>query len=202
VDVGEGPQAVSVDGSTRTTVDGVKVDVSPATPGLLLRTASGQPLLALPGQSTPASAIGLIFPGFGSEEVVLLPRQQTGLRIVRRHLGEEGDAFMVEIYRGAAAEPDQRLAITGGEPQTVAIDEDQSLELLPVAGVSVRLQRTPGAWLIWPALLLSLAGIYGFWKRPGFLLVQIAPWFEDKQVIVAQSDLASEIEKIEKKDSI
>ena len=202
VDVGEGPQAVSVDGSTRTTVDGVKVDVSPATPGLLLRTASGQPLLALPGQSTPASAIGLIFPGFGSEEVVLLPRQQTGLRIVRRHLGEEGDAFMVEIYRGAAAEPDQRLAITGGEPQTVAIDEDQSLELLPVAGVSVRLQRTPGAWLTWPALILALAGIYGFWKRPGFLLVQIAPWFEDKQVIVAQSDLASEIEKIEKKDSI
>jgi hypothetical protein len=202
VDVGEGPQEVTVDGSTRATVDGVRVDVSSAAPGLLLRTASGQPLLALPGQSTPASAIGLIFPGFGSEEVVLLPRQQTGLRIVRRHLGEEGDAFMVEIYRGAAAEPDQRLAITGGEPQTVAIDEEQSLELLPVSGVSVHLQRTPGAWLIWPALLLSLAGIYGFWKRPGFLLVQIAPWFEDKQVIVAQSDLASEIEKIEKKDSI
>ncbi len=198
VDVGQGPQEVTVDGPTQATVDGVTVDVSPATPGLLLRTASGQPLLALPGQSTPASAIGLIFPGFGSEEVVLLPRQQAGLRIVRRNEGETGGAFMVEIYRGAAAEPDQRLTITGDEPQTVAIDEEQSLELLPVAGVSVRLQHAPGAWLIWPALVLALAGVYGFWKRPGFLLVQVAPWTEDKQVVVAQSDLASEIGKIER----
>lgn len=199
VDVGQGPQEVAVDGPTRTTVDGVTVDVSPTTPGLLLRTASGQPLLALPGQSTPASAIGLIFPGFGSEEVVLLPRQQAGLRIVRRNLGKEGEAFMVEIYRGAAAEPDQRFAITGDQPQTVAIDEEQSLELLPAPGVSVRLQHTPGSWLVWPALILALAGIYGFWKRPGFLLVQIAPWVEDRQVIVAQSDLASEIGEIERR---
>jgi len=206
ISVGDHEQRLDVSDGGRMTVNGVVVTAFPTAPGLLLRTSGDQPLLTLPGQSTPATSIGLIFPTVGSEEVVLLKNESTGLRIVRigsqdsdTGVGEpaDGDKFMVEIFRSTTAEPDQRIEINGRTPRVITLDEGQTVDLLPVDGVSAQLRHTPGSWLVWPALALILAGIYGFWKKPAFVLVQIAPWTQEKAVIVAQSDLASELTKIE-----
>ena len=42
------------------------------------------------------------------------------------------------------------------------------------------------------ALILTAAGLVGYLQRPGFVLLQVGPWPEQRTVMTVQSDLPSE----------
>lgn len=76
-------------------VGGATVQVQEATPALLLRVET--PLLAHSRTPESRTAVGLVFPQMGSEQIVLLPDSGTGVRVVE--LGAtEGDTYLVEVY--------------------------------------------------------------------------------------------------------
>ncbi len=167
-------------------VGGVLVAAQPATPAMLIRTRGDQPMLTQPGQSTPADSIGLIFPAAGSEEALLLPRQGAGLRIVRA--ASDQDAFVVELYRGDATEPAALIPVADNQPATLLLSDGEIVDLLPLRAVDVTVRSLPGLPLLVVGIILSIAGLVGYWRRPGFALIQVAPWSDSKRVLVAQSD--------------
>ncbi len=177
-----------------TTVGGAQISVGAGSPALMVRTASGAPLVR-PGDAIPAPAIGLLFPAGGSEESVILPEQGLGLRIVR--LADSADAFLVEVYDTQSAMPGQTLQVRGAGPSLVQLTQTgEQIEFIPASGVAVAARFAPGLWLAWLGLPLAAAGLAGFARRPGFSLVQVARWSPRQAVVVAQSDLRAEMEQM------
>lgn len=178
--------------AARGSINGINVWVRPVLPGLYVTTVAGEPVLARAGQTETSAGLGLTFPAPGSEESIILPDEAVGLRIVR--LGEEtastaGGGFLLEVYQGESSQPARRMTI-GAEPveRVVLAEEGLELEFVQFPGLVVDFRHTPGLWLLWPALALVLAGALSFWRRPGFLLVQVAPWPVQRSVVIAQSD--------------
>jgi hypothetical protein len=174
---------------------GLLVSAEPAVPAMLVRTRGEQPALTQPGQSTLADSIGLNFPSAGSEQALLLPRQGAGLRILRG--GEGEDAFVVELYRTNEAELDEPLRVLDDQPGILLLDDDEIIDLLPLRAVDVTVRRLAGLPLLLAGVLLSLIGLVGYWLRPGYVLLQKAPWSEASHVLIAQSDRQATIAAIE-----
>jgi hypothetical protein len=195
--VGATEGSTVVTGPMEMSLDGVDIRAQPGTPALLITTADGEPDLTRVGQSDASSSLGLTFPSPGSEESVVLPKQAIGLRIVR--MADQMDtstdhAFMLEIYQGDSPQPTQRVTIDGNRVETVPIDEQGlALQVMALPGLEVSARYLPGAWLLWIAAALVVVGAIGFWFRPAFVLAQIAPWPAERAVVVAQSDVRSEI---------
>jgi hypothetical protein len=163
--------------------------------GLLVRTVTQEPLLALPGQTEPTAGAGLILPSPGSEESVLLPTLEGGLRVVRPPDGS--DSFLVEVYRGLNLEPEQRIGITGiGQYEIGAAEQSLLLEFIPLPGLRVTVRHMPGFRLIWPAAILVIIGAAGYVRPPAFTLVQIAPWPAERAVVIVQTTLRSDLERL------
>ncbi|MGL4651480.1 MAG: hypothetical protein ACRC1H_18890, partial [Caldilineaceae bacterium] len=126
-----------------------------------------------------AAEVGVVLPQPGSEQFVLLPAQNAGLRLVR--LPGDEPRFLAELYGPNAEQPLSRTTITGIQstllmPLSDGSDAQLALELTRTTGVDVQIRRTPGLWLLVPGLLLALAGLLPLWKRPAFLLAEVMPW--------------------------
>jgi len=195
IDAGAAQARLPLTAGAWANVGGAIAAAEPATTAMLVRTRGSQPLLTQPGQSTPSTAIGLLFPSAGSEQALLLPRQGAGLRIVRA--GDGRDEFMVEFYPRNSTSPDPILRVRDDEPQFLALEDGQIVDLLPVPSVRVTVRRVPGLWLLLPALLLTLLGLVGYWRRPGFALLQDAPWSPSKRVVIVQSDRRATIAAVD-----
>ncbi|MDI9549668.1 MAG: hypothetical protein QM346_18905 [Chloroflexota bacterium] len=163
--------------------------------GLLVRTITQEPLLALPGQTDPTVDAGLILPSPGSEESILLPSLEGGLRVVRPPDGS--DSFLVEVYRGLNLEPEQRIEITGPAQHEIgAAEQKLQLEFIPMPGLRVNVRHMPGFGLIWPAAILLIIGAAGYVLPPAFTLVQIAPWPAARAVVIVQTTLLTDLDRL------
>lgn len=181
-------------GATLTLGD-MRAHVTAAAPSLLVATKGDPALLTRPGALEPESSIGLVFPGEGREESVLLPTFSTGLRIVRMSAPEQG--YLVEIYRSADIRPLRRLYVTEAISETLSLDGAPiTLEFTPLDGLVVDLQRLPSPWLLWLAAALLGAGLLGYWRQPAFLVVQVAPWPENRSVVILQTDRRRQLDTI------
>ena len=133
-----------------------------------------------PGDATPASEIGLIFPSEGSEESIILPKQEAGLRIVRVAGETQGEpSFQVELYTVDDEAPVQRVEVNGLEPQRIRLQVDGAeLLFVPAMGVRATARSSPLPWLPWVALVLTTLGLAGFIRNAGFLVLQCGVWAE------------------------
>lgn len=183
----------------------VIVNVRPGAPALLVRTLNEAPLLARPGQSFGVNEVGLGFLHPGGEQALVMPRYGVGMRIVRQDRGTTGVEFLVEVFQGEDETPTQRFTIA--ESQVVAIETTEGpvpLAFAPIAMFQVYAHTAPHLWLLLPALLLMLAGAYGFRRSAAFALVQAGPWPVERSVVVLQSNrpalLAALRERLNQKD--
>jgi hypothetical protein len=196
VEMNEQVTTVPFGGPLRANIDGANVDLEPGPPGLVVQTADGTTLLARPGQTTTSAQIGLGFPRAGSEETLLLPQQGIGLRIVRTGPGisgaDERATFLVEVYRGNSEAPVRRFTVDRSRAEIVGGDAPEEngvvLAFVPLATLDARVGRAPEAWLFWLALALTLIGLLGYRRQPGFALVQVGPWPDQRAVVNVQTD--------------
>lgn len=168
-------------------------------PALLLQTEDETALLSQPGQTQALPQIGLIFPSVGSEEFVVVD-QTLVLRVVRL-LGSSTQpditAFWVEVYQVDADEPVLRVEVVGRSREVFTINGQRyTLNFVHLPSVALAVRYQPGVWLLGLALLLVLIGGVGYWQRPAFVLVQVAPWPVDRSVLVVQSDVVLEIQAL------
>lgn len=188
--IGKRSQQLSATTKGHMQINQVEIETMPGAPGLLISTANGQPLLRRPGQRNTVAAVGLTFPNPGSEESLILT-ETVVLRIVRK---AEANAFAVEVYQGKDQQPGQRLDINQTATHPVPLNGRQvNLHFALLPSLNVEASYLPGIWLGWVALALILLGAVGFWFRPAFLLAQIAPWPEQRSVLVVQGDRADEV---------
>lgn len=180
-------------------IAGVEVAARAVAPALEVRTVDESAALARPGQAATASALGLGFPADGSEETVLLPGIGAGLRIVRDGRSTptvDDDMFLVEVYSGASEQPQRRFEVTASQIETIRVrgpgDPALTLAFVPLPALAVSARAAPGQWLLILALILAAVGLAGYRQQPGFVLVQLGPWPEQRTVLTMQSDLPGE----------
>lgn len=169
----------------RASVAGKRVTISEDAPALWLST--NQPLLQQPGQIETRTQIGLAFSQPGSEQVVVLPGEGVGLRVIRTDAPDSG--FLVELSSADAPRPLQRREITQTETLTIPLSSGEAALLMqPARALSVDVRRSPWQWLALPALLLALAGAAGYLVRPRFALVETEPWPIGRTAVTVQSN--------------
>jgi hypothetical protein len=181
-------------------LDGATVNARPGAPALLVHTLDNTALLARPGQTTPAASITLGFPNPGSEQVLVLPEHAIGMRMIRQDDGAPSardDAFVVEVFQGDGEEATQRFVVNGSQVKPIETANGAiPIGFVPLAMFQVHAYTTPGIWLIAPAALLVLAGIFGFRRKPAFLLVQAGPWPVERSVVILQGDQPAAVDEL------
>jgi hypothetical protein len=197
--LGDASTQVTVAPPMAAQIAGVDVTARAVAPALEVRTLNDSAELARPGQAATVSALGLGFPTDGSEETVLLPRIGAGLRIVRDGQNTpavDDDTFLVEVYGGDSEQPLRRFAVTASQVETIRVrgpgDPTLPLAFVPLPALAVTAHAAPGQWLLGVALLLAAVGLFGYRRQPGFVLVQLGSWPEQRTVITMQSDLPGE----------
>jgi len=202
VRVGSASQRLSTATNARLQVGQVEVQTWSGPPGLWINAGGEQVLAERPNQPTiTTAAVGLIFPNPGSEESVVLPAQGVALRIVRTAVMDGQNAntgtFMVEVYYSEQDQPSQRIQVSKAQTATLTLaDHTINLSFVPLPTLLVQVRYSPWAWLLWPALLLIILGAVSYWFRPAFILVQLAPWPEQRSVLIVQSDVKHEAETL------
>lgn len=198
--LGDANTPVTVASRIETRLDGVDVVARAVAPALEVRTLDDSADLARPGQAATVSALGLGFPTDGSEETVLLPKIGAGLRIVRDGQNTpavDDDSFLVEVYSGASEQPLRRFTISASQIETIRVrgpgDPALTLAFVPLPALAVEASTTPGQWLLAVAFVLAVVGVFGYRRQPGFVLVQLGPWPEQRTVMTMQSDLPDEL---------
>ncbi len=178
-------------------------------PAMLLRSTDDT-TFSRPGQSQYTTDLGLIFPSLGSEDAVVFGNS-VGLRIVRVSALTEAqsespltlasapqESFLVEVYQGDEVQPVQTIQVSGQTRAVIQVGgQPRTILLIPLPSMVAVVRYQPGIWLLWLALALILVGIIGFAYRPAFVLVQIAPWPMARAVVVAQSDVAAELDHLQ-----
>ena len=197
--IGASDESMPVTANTKMQMGQIEVNTAPGPLGLFIGTDTA--LLERPGQPGPTEAVGLAFPNPGSEELVILPKQGAALRIVRMVVDDDqsfnADVFLVEVYQSNQSQPGQRIQVRAEQNETIQIgDRTFDLRFVPLPSLLVAVRYLPGAWLLWPALLLMLIGALGYWRRPAFLVAQVASWPEQRSVLVVQSDVKDEADML------
>ena len=188
VQIGENEQLFPIEESLRTTINQVEIRAAIGPPALRISLPDGQARLALPGQSTASSSVGLVFPSVGNEKFVLLPTQAMGLRIVRGQ-DEDGTYFLFEVLDQSDAEPIQREEITEGNSQIIELAMGNTvLQIDSLPGLAVSARYLPDIWLFIPAFLLVLIGAVGYWRRPGFVFAQLFPRGAEQSLSLYQAN--------------
>jgi hypothetical protein len=108
----------------------------------------------------------------------------------------DDDTFLVEVYGGDSEQPLRRFAVTASQVETIRVrgpgDPTLPLAFVPLPALAVTAHAAPGQWLLGVALLLAAVGLFGYRRQPGFVLVQLGSWPEQRTVITMQSDLPGE----------
>jgi len=196
VQIGNNEQIFPIEESLRTTINQIEIRAETGPPALRVSLPDGQEKLALPGQSTASSSVGLVFPSVGNEKVVLLPTQAMGLRIVRGQ-NEEQPYFLLEVLDQSSAEPIQREEVIEGNSQTIKIEKgNMILQIDSLPGLAVSARYLPDTWLFIPALLLVLLGALGYWRRPGFIFAQLFSQDDNQTIFLCQGNSASTLATI------
>jgi len=225
--IGDAVERLSVAAKSFMRIDAVGVWAETDQPALLVSSIGETPLLARSGQFSPSARIGLLFPTSGSEESVILPRQRIGLRIVRmpdpnlpadekgnyqntvalpNFLEDDIPAFMVEVFREPVssagnvsnAQALERYYIGNRLPTTLPVDGlDVLIRLDPMPSLRVEAYYRPNLWLTWPAFVMVLIGLIGFWRQPRFLVIQIGPWPTERAVVVIQGNVVDDVDDVE-----
>lgn len=200
IELDDNSTLVTVAPSMNAGLAGVDVAARAVAPALAVRTVAENADLARPGQAATVNALGLGFPTDGSEETVLLPKIGAGLRIVRdgqNTPAADDDIFLVEVYSSASEQPVRRFEVTASQVETIQAGgpEDPALTLafIPLPVLAVEARTAPGQWLLIVGVILVAAGLFGYVQQPGFMLVQLGPWPEQRTVMTMQSDLPAEL---------
>lgn len=222
VELGDASQVLPVNGSRTARLNNTAIHIEADVPGILLESEGSLNFL-LPGRTGTAKRVGFVFPTAGSEESVLIPDADLGVRLVR--LAQEG-RFLVEVIAGngetvarqeisagdqrfvqfpsplanaaTSAAPDIRdVPLTGLLSGSQTGDGGFGMHLRFLPGVTVRVRYLPGDGLLWASLALVLAGAVGYLRRPYFALVQLGPWGEERSVLVVQSSSAEPLTDLE-----
>jgi hypothetical protein len=169
-----------------------EIGSTPADPALVVEAwIGGAPVaaLALPGQSGLRHRFSFAFPSVGSEESVLIPGAELGVRLVRL---PDSYRFLMEVVSSASDVETQRTEINANDaivvPYPGAADGELVLRFRYLPMLRVHVQSMPGDWLAIPLLALVLVGGVGLLRRPRFLICQVAPWPPQRSVLVVQSD--------------
>lgn len=175
---------------------GIMLDGHGSLPGISARSASGSPalllttrdaVLARPNDVESRSAVGLLFPQVGSEQVVVLPQVGAGIRVVRLAATVE-PRYLIELFAPDAVEPVGRVEITGTRALTLpAGSSSVSLQIMPTYGAQVAIERRPVAWLPYLGLALALLGMLGWLLPAGFAIVQVRPWLIGRSELTIQT---------------
>ena len=198
VKIGDESGTLPVDSDSSIRIGDVAVEAQPGPPGLLVSSVSGAEILAIQDQPRASAGVGLIFPGEGNEQVVRLPEESIGLRIVRSSREPEPD-YLIEIISvvGGIERDSQQVEIQNGESKYVALDSGTvSLRFDPLPALDVRVRYLPNAWLLMVTLGLVVAGAVGFLFRPAFVLAQIRSWHGDTVAVIAQSNSKDEMQRV------
>lgn len=199
VAVGETVRQLPLDRTLRSNWGQLAIATANGPPALLIQSADDAPVLAQPGQTQTRAAIGVPFPNVGSEESVVVD-QTLYLRLVRL-LGTSEQpgitAFWVEVYQVGTDDPVLRLEVADRSQEVITVEGNRYvLNFVPLPSVVLNVRYQPGVWLLGLALLLVVIGAIGYWQRPAFLLVQAAPWPDARTVLVIQSDVAAELQRV------
>ncbi|MBI3959909.1 MAG: hypothetical protein HY328_13945, partial [Chloroflexi bacterium] len=200
VQLHDATQLLAVGRTRSARLDNASIWMTPDVPGIFLESDIPEALL-LPGQSRTTDRIGFVFPAPGSEESVLIPDADVGLRLVR--LAEDGQ-FLVETIAGESGAV-ARSEISRDESRTIDLvrgdraGQQATIRLRFLPGLSVRMRYLPGDWLLWGALVLAVAGCAGYLRRPFFALVQLSPWPGERSVLVVQSSSPEPLAELERR---
>lgn len=203
VQLHDATQLLTVGRTRSARLENAVIWMTPDVPGIFLESDLPETLL-LPGQSRATDRIGFVFPAPGSEESVLIPDADVGLRLVR--LAEEG-RFLVETITGESGAA-ARSEISGDESRRIDLvrgdrmGQQVTVRLRFLPGLQVRVRYLPGDWLLWASLALVVAGCVGYLRRPFFALVQLGPWPEDRSVLVVQSNSPEPLAELEKRIAV
>jgi hypothetical protein len=182
------------------TLDGVVVNAQPGAPALLVHTLDDIALLARPGQTGAAASIAMSFPNPGSEQVLVMPQYGIGMRVIRQDNGTPSaadDSFAVEVFQGNSEAAAQRFVVNGSLVKPVeTVDGAIPVGFVPLAMFDVQAHTAPGIWLLVPAVLLALIGVFGFRRKPTFLLAQVGPWPVERSVVIVQSDRRTTLDEL------
>lgn len=185
----------------------ITIEANPGPPALLIRSADEATTLSRFGQAQHGVDLGLIFPSLGSEESVVVDNR-VGLRIVRiavpsvngspLSLNEiSPEQFLVEVYPIDEAKPVQTIYIREQMQDTIQVGgETRKLTFIPLPSIAAAVRYQPGVWLLWIGFFFVIVGAVSLRYQPAFLIVQIAPWPLDRSVLIVQSDVATEIDRI------
>ncbi|MCB0114902.1 MAG: hypothetical protein KDD84_12465, partial [Caldilineaceae bacterium] len=196
VSAGSAQGRLDVQSVDRLRLGNVDVRSAPADPALVVESWAGEAqvaALSLPGQSDLRGRVSFAFASVGSEESVLIPAAELGVRLVRL---PEDNRFLVELVSSASDAEIQRTEINADDaivvPYAGAANGELVLRFRNLPTLRVSLKSQPGDWLILPLLALALVGAAGLLRRPRFVLCQLAPWPPDRSVLVAQTDDAAQ----------
>jgi len=209
-EIGDLAQQVPLGASRQLRLGQISIQTSLGPPAMLLRSTDEATTFSRPGQSQYTTDLGLIFPSLGSEDAVVIGNS-VGLRIVRVTALAEAQSespltlasapqeqFLVEVYQGDEVQPVQTIQVTGQTQAVIQVGgQPREILLIPLPSMVAAVRYQPGIWLLWLALALIMIGAVGFCYRPAFVLVQIAPWPLARSVVVVQSDVAAEIDRIQ-----
>lgn len=192
-------------GLVQATVNGVTIRAQPGSPGLLVRTLDDSTQLARPGQANTVAMLGLGFPSPGSEETLVLPQKAVGLRVIRQDNGTApaaDDSFVVEVFQGDRDEPVQRFVVGHSQVERIGTPFGEiALGFVPMPMMRVQAYTSPGLWLVMPAVLLALAGLWGIYGRPAFFLAQCGPWPVERSVLVVQTDWPAALDAVRRRQA-
>ncbi|HRJ44491.1 MAG TPA: hypothetical protein PL105_21535, partial [Caldilineaceae bacterium] len=198
VELGDASQLLALGRTHTARLNNTTIRTESKVPGILVESDSEVNFL-LPGQVGAINRIGFVFPAAGSEESVLIPDADMGLRLVR--LAEEG-RFLIETIAGEGGAV-TRSEISQDESRQVYLVRGEragqqiTIELRLLPAVTVRVRYLPGDGLLWASLALVLTGIVGYVRRPYFALVQLGPWPEERSVLVVQSSSPEPLAELE-----
>lgn len=226
VEMADATNRVPLGASRRLAAGQMTLQAAPGPPALWLRSPDEAVTLFQPGQGQSSTELGLIFPTLGREESVVVGGQvelrivrvaalPAGIKVDETNAGSADllsqtnnsmvspigalpqEQFLIEV-RQSEAEPVQTLVINRPVVAKIQIGgKVQDLTIVPFASMTASVRYQPGIWLLWVALALALVGLVGFCYQPAFLLIQLAPWPTARTVVVAQSDVAGEIERLQ-----
>jgi len=215
VELGETPQQLPLGESRQFGWGQIVIQAHAGAPALLIRSTDEAVTLSRLGQTQRTANLGLIFPSLGSEDSVVVA-DSVGLRVVRMAvlpakentsgnannnsmspLAEPQEHFLVEVYQSDETKPVQTIYVSQQMSATIQVSgAAREIWFIPLPSMAAAVRYQPGIWLLWLAIGLVLLGAVGYRYQPAFLVVQIAAWPMARAVIVAQSDLAADLERI------